>query len=64
MLALAKRLRYTVRECAVEWQDDQRSKVSPWKDMWKVIREALIIRRNLRRGVYNTLPAGSLPSAA
>jgi hypothetical protein len=32
--------------------------------MWKVIREALIIRRNLRRGVYNTLPAGSLPSAA
>lgn len=55
VLALAKRLRYTVRECAVEWQDDQRSKVSPWKDMWKVIKEAVTIKRNLRRGVYGKL---------
>jgi len=52
VLALAKRLRYQVRECAVEWHDDQRSKVSPWKDLWKVIKEAVTIKRNLRRGVY------------
>ena len=55
VLALAKRLRYTVRECAVVWHDDQRSKVSPWKDMWKVIKEAVTIKRNLRRGIYGKL---------
>jgi dolichyl-phosphate beta-glucosyltransferase len=57
ILALAKRRGYTVREVGVEWVDDRRSRVNPLKDMWKVIREALIIRRNLRRGVYNTLPS-------
>jgi dolichyl-phosphate beta-glucosyltransferase len=55
VLALARRLGYEVRECAVEWHDDERSKVSPWKDMWKVIKEAATIKRNLRRGVYGRL---------
>lgn len=55
VLALAKRLDYTVRECAVEWEDDQRSRVSPLKDMWKVIKEAVVIKRNLRRGRYGKL---------
>lgn len=55
VLALAKRLGYAVRECPVEWHDDQRSRVSPWKDMWKVIKEAITIKRNLRRGVYGKL---------
>lgn len=64
ILALARRRGYAIKEVGVEWFDDKRSRVNPLKDMWKVIREALIIRRNLRRGVYNTLPAGSLPSAA
>jgi hypothetical protein len=31
--------------------------VNPLKDMWKVIKEAMTIRRNLRRGVYESLPA-------
>jgi hypothetical protein len=34
--------------------------VNPLKDMWKVISEAVAIRRNLRHGVYeqtNALPA-------
>ncbi len=55
VLALAKRLGYQVRECGVAWHDDQRSRVSPWKDMWKVIREAVVIKRNLRRGRYGQL---------
>ena len=55
VLAIAKRLGYDVRECGVQWQDDQRSRVSPWKDMWKVIREAIVIKRNLRRGRYGQL---------
>ena len=64
ILALARRRGYAIKEVGVEWFDDKRSRVNPLKDMWKVIREALIIRRNLKRGVYTTLPASSLPSAA
>jgi glycosyltransferase involved in cell wall biosynthesis len=63
ILALAKRRGYTVQEVGVEWTDDRRSRVNPLKDLWKVIREALTIRRNLRKGVYNTLPAAP-PSSA
>jgi glycosyltransferase involved in cell wall biosynthesis len=58
ILALARRAQFSIAEVGVEWTDDRRSRVNPLKDMWKVIREALTIRRNLRRGVY------SLPSAA
>jgi dolichyl-phosphate beta-glucosyltransferase len=60
ILALAKRRGYAVAEIGVEWKDDNRSRINPLKDMWKVIREALIIRKNLRRGVYNhTLTSGA-----
>ena len=57
ILALARRRCYGIAEVAVEWHDDERSKVSPIKDIWKVIREAVLIRRNLRRGVYGQLAA-------
>ena len=53
ILALARRRGYGIAEIGVEWKDDRRSRVNPLKDMWKVIREAMTIRRNLRRGVYN-----------
>ena len=52
VLALAKRRDFTIAEVGVEWKDDNRSRVSPIKDMWKVIREAMTIRRNLKAGVY------------
>ena len=57
ILALARRRGFGIAEVGVEWKDDRRSRVNPLKDMWKVIREALTIRRNLRRGIYNSLPA-------
>jgi glycosyltransferase involved in cell wall biosynthesis len=57
ILALARRRGFAIEEVGVEWRDDRRSRVSPLKDMWKVIREAMTIRRNLRRGVYASLPA-------
>jgi dolichyl-phosphate beta-glucosyltransferase len=59
ILALARRRGFAIAEIGVEWSDDGRSRVNPLKDMWKVIREALTIRRNLRKGVYNT----ALPSS-
>ncbi len=59
ILALARRRGFGIAEVGVEWKDDGRSRVNPLKDMWKVIREALTIRRNLRRGVYESLPAAA-----
>ena len=43
----------------VEWTDDRRSRVHPLQDMWKVVRETITIRRNLKRGVYRALPAAA-----
>jgi glycosyltransferase involved in cell wall biosynthesis len=60
ILALARRRGFSIQEVGVEWADDGRSRVNPLKDMYKVVKEALTIRKNLRRGVYNK----SLPSAA
>jgi dolichyl-phosphate beta-glucosyltransferase len=60
ILALAKRRGYAIAEVGVEWHDDRRSRVNPIKDMWKVVREALTIRKNLRRNVYfNALSAAT-----
>jgi dolichyl-phosphate beta-glucosyltransferase len=52
ILALARRRGFAIDEVGVEWKDDGRSRVNPFTDFWKVIREALTIRRNLNRGVY------------
>jgi dolichyl-phosphate beta-glucosyltransferase len=59
ILALARRRAYDIAEVAVAWTDDKRSKVNPVKDLIKVVREAVAIRRNLRRGVYGTLAAAA-----
>ena len=59
ILALARRAGYAISEVGVEWTDDRRSRVNPLRDMWKVMREALTIRKNLRRGVYRQLPAAT-----
>ena len=64
ILALARRAGYVIAEVGVEWTDDRRSRVSPLKDMWKVVREAMTIRKNLRRGVYNQAVTRALPAAA
>jgi len=52
ILALARRRGFAIDEVGVEWKDDGRSRVNPFTDFWKVIREAVTIRRNLARGVY------------
>jgi dolichyl-phosphate beta-glucosyltransferase len=57
ILALAHRRGFALEEVGVAWKDDERSRVNPFTDFWKVIREALTIRRNLDRGVYATTSA-------
>ena len=59
ILALAIRRGFKIEEVGVEWKDDNRSRINPLSDMWKVMKEALTIRKNLKRGLYNT----ALPSA-
>ncbi len=59
ILALAKRRGFEIAEIGVEWKDDRRSRVNPLKDLYKVVREALTIRKNLRRGIYNSLPSAA-----
>ncbi|HTJ40954.1 MAG TPA: dolichyl-phosphate beta-glucosyltransferase [Kofleriaceae bacterium] len=57
ILALAKRRHYAVAEVGVSWTDDKRSRVSPIRDLVKVVRETITIRRNLKGGVYGALAA-------
>ena len=57
ILALARRRGFSIAEVGVEWMDDGRSRVNPLKDMWKVIREAITIRKNLKSGVYDATRA-------
>lgn len=52
ILALARRRGFEIAEVGVEWKDDGRSRVNPLKDMWKVVKEAMTIRRNIKAGVY------------
>jgi dolichyl-phosphate beta-glucosyltransferase len=52
ILALARRRGFSIAEVGVEWKDDGRSRVNPLKDMWKVVSEAMTIRKNLKSGVY------------
>jgi dolichyl-phosphate beta-glucosyltransferase len=59
ILALARRRHYAIAEVGVAWTDDKRSRVNPVKDLVKVVREAVTIRRNLRKGVYGTLAAAA-----
>lgn len=58
-LALAKRMELTVVEIAVHWSDDPRSRISPISDAFRVVRELMTIRGNLRRGAYGRLEPAS-----
>jgi len=64
ILAVARREGYAIAEIGVEWSDDGRSRVNPIKDMWKVMREAMIIRKNLKAGLYSRIPLSSGAMAA
>jgi dolichyl-phosphate beta-glucosyltransferase len=61
ILALARRRGFAIEEIGVAWKDDERSHINPLTDFWKVIREALTIRRNLARGVYGSPARAASP---
>lgn len=60
VLALANRLGYRVKEVGITWSDDARSRINPLRDAYNVFNELLLIRGNLRQGVYGDLQAKRL----
>jgi len=52
VLAIARRHKFKIKEVGITWYDDPHSTVSPIKDGLKMVRDAWIVRRNLRKGVY------------
>lgn len=54
LLVIGRKLGYKIKETGITWYDDPHSTVSPIKDGIKMIKESLIIRKNLLTGVYKT----------
>jgi dolichyl-phosphate beta-glucosyltransferase len=53
ILMLAQRRGYRITEVPITWVYDPASRVSPAKDTLRMIGEILMIRRNLRAGMYD-----------
>jgi dolichyl-phosphate beta-glucosyltransferase len=62
VLALARRLGFTVREAGIVWSDREGSRLSMFRVLVPVVRELLQARRNVRRQAEGTrLPAEPVP---
>jgi dolichyl-phosphate beta-glucosyltransferase len=53
ILFLAQRLGYQIREVPVEWHYSIETKVNPFKDSWRNLRDVVRVRWNAVRGVYD-----------
>jgi glycosyltransferase involved in cell wall biosynthesis len=54
LLFLAKRFKMRVDEVGVEWAHDERSKINPLKDGFRIIHDAMEVRKNAKGGKYGT----------
>lgn len=52
ILAIAKRLGYNVREVAVDWFDDPRSRLRAGRAAWQTLQELFTIKKNILKGKY------------
>ncbi len=53
ILAVAFRKGYRIQELPIPWYYHPHSKVNVFKDSFRMARDLLIVRRNLRRGLYD-----------
>jgi len=53
VLALAHRHGFAIAECGVAWTDDRRTRIQPLRDVVRISRDFLAIRRATRRGDYD-----------
>lgn len=54
LLFLARRRGYTITEIGIPWYYNSDSKVNVMHDSWRMFFDLLTIRRNARRGVYDS----------
>jgi len=52
LLAIAKLLKYKVKETGITWYDDPHSQVNPIKDGLRMIKDAWQVRKNIMAGKY------------
>lgn len=55
-LCIAQHLGYRVREVPIEWHHDDDSRVSVFRDSFAMARDLFVIRRRLRKGIYDQPP--------
>lgn len=60
LLFLAKRFHMKVDEIGVEWAHDERSKINPLKDGFRIVNDAIQVRRNSMSGKYGTESAAAI----
>ena len=52
LLSIARGLGYKIKEVGITWYDDPHSSVNPVKDGLKMIKNAWMVRKNVRAGKY------------
>lgn len=53
ILAIARRRKYSIVEIPIPWYFNANSRVHILRDSWRMFLDLWVIRRNLRRGVYD-----------
>ena len=53
LLAIARHHKYSICEIGIPWYYNPGSKINVLHDSWRMFLDLLVIRRNLRRGVYD-----------
>ena len=56
LLLLTKRAGFTLKEIPINWYYITGSKVKPIRDSVRMLRELLVIRRNVTTGLYDEAP--------
>jgi dolichyl-phosphate beta-glucosyltransferase len=55
-LCIAQHLGYRVREVPIEWHHDDDSRVNVFRDSFAMAKDLVVIRRRLRKGIYDQSP--------
>jgi dolichyl-phosphate beta-glucosyltransferase len=61
LLAVARHLGYRVVEVPIHWYYSPSSRIHPLRDSWRMTRDLLVVRRNLRVGSYDIRSEAATP---
>ena len=54
LLFLAKRLGFVTEEVGVHWANDERTKLNPFRDAFRILQDTVQVRRNALAGKYDS----------